>query len=62
LALVTLEGGSANSRENFEENKTFGLDFGGPGLKICVLEGNSYPAPVLEGEGRIYNIFGARAF
>jgi hypothetical protein len=38
------------------------LGFGGPGLKIHVLNENSYTAPVLEGEGRIYNIFGVRGF
>jgi hypothetical protein len=38
------------------------LGFGGPGLKIHVLKGYSCPAPVLEGEGRVYNIFGVRAF
>jgi hypothetical protein len=38
------------------------LGFGGPGLKIRVLKERSCPAPVLEGEGRVYNIFGARAF
>ena len=38
------------------------LGFGGPGLKIHVLKEHSPPAPVLEGEGRIYNIFGVRAF
>jgi hypothetical protein len=38
------------------------LGFGGPGLKIRVLKEHSCPAPVLEGEGRICNIFGARAF
>jgi hypothetical protein len=26
------------------------------------LKEHSFPAPVLEGEGRIYNIFGVRAF
>ena len=38
------------------------LGFGGPGLKIQVLKENNCPAPVLEGEGRIYSIFGVRAF
>jgi hypothetical protein len=38
------------------------LGFGGPGLNIHVLKGHSHPVPVLEGEGRIYNIFGVRAF
>jgi hypothetical protein len=38
------------------------LGFGGPGLKIHVLKEHSYPASVLEGEGGVYNIFGARAF
>ena len=38
------------------------LGFGGPGLKIHVPKEHSCPAPVLEGEGRIYNIFGVRAF
>ena len=38
------------------------LGFGGPGLKIHVLKGHSCPAPVLEGEGRVYNTFGVRAF
>jgi hypothetical protein len=33
------------------------LGFGGPGLKIHALEEQSFPAPVLEGEGRIYSIF-----
>jgi hypothetical protein len=35
-----------------------------PGPKIHVLKEHSFPAPVLvlKGEGRIYNIFGARAF
>ena len=33
------------------------LGFGGPGLKIHVLKENSYPAPVLEVEGRTYTIF-----
>jgi hypothetical protein len=33
------------------------LGFGGPGLKIHVLKGHSHPAPVVEGEGRIYNVF-----
>ena len=42
--------------------KILGLGFGGPGLKIHGLKEKSCPAPVLEGEGRIYNIFGARAF
>jgi hypothetical protein len=31
------------------------LGFGGPGLKIHVLKEHSCPAPVLEGEGRIYS-------
>jgi hypothetical protein len=38
------------------------LDFGSPGLKTHVLKEHSFPAPVLEGEGHIYNIFGVRAF
>jgi hypothetical protein len=41
--------------------KTKMSGFGGPGLKIHALKGHSCPAPVLEGEGRIYNIFGVRA-
>jgi hypothetical protein len=32
------------------------LGFGGPGLKIHAPKENSYPAPVLEGEGRVYNV------
>ena len=35
---------------------------GGRGLKIHVLKEHSCPAPVLEGGGRVYNVFGARAF
>ena len=40
------------------------LGFGGPGQEIHVLKEHKHsrPAPVLEGEGRIYNIFGVRAF
>jgi hypothetical protein len=38
------------------------LGFGGLGLKIHMLKEHSSPAPALEGEGRIYNIFGVRAF
>jgi hypothetical protein len=38
------------------------LGFGGLGLKIHGLKENSYPASVLEREGGVYNIFGARAF
>ena len=48
------------TRGRFEEIKFLG--FGGPGLKIHVLKEHSYPASVLEGEGGVYNIFGARAF
>jgi hypothetical protein len=42
--------------------KIFFLGFGAPGLKIHVLKEHSCPASVLKGEGRVYNIFGARAF
>jgi hypothetical protein len=38
------------------------LGFAGPGLKIHVLKERSCPASALEGEGGVYNIFGARAF
>jgi hypothetical protein len=38
------------------------LGFGGPGLEIHVLKENNCPAPVLEGEGRIYSICGVRSF
>ena len=38
------------------------VGFGGPGLKVQVPKENNCPDPVLEGEGRIYNIFGVRAF
>ena len=38
------------------------LGFGGPELKIHVLKEHSFPASVLEEEGGVYNIFGARAF
>jgi hypothetical protein len=38
------------------------LGFGGPGLKLHVPKGHSYPTPFLEGEGRIYNVFGVREF
>jgi hypothetical protein len=40
--------------------KTVFLGLGGPGLKIRVLKEHSCPAPVLEGGGLIYNIFGVR--